>query len=471
MIGIGLAAWRANTPAMKTVTATYSRTLTPSGGLETPIVLDTALIWHPINRATLIYQPYDERPPVTYTWITGIPQRIAAIQAGDTDKFHLLWLTTTGALRRSQINAEGEQILAVVSVSNDKVTAFETAPLPNHESLLAWQVQESFARPIKTMTIDEWGRPLDEVIEISGDAERFAVATDDQGRVHWAWATNDSLYYQIDDTAPTQWPFEIGFSQWLEDLVLGIEGETVTLVWGVVDIETPQHTHYTGLRWQDPANPAPYDLPLDTDTPTRWLDHVQNDTYTLVAYQDGVWHPLLIEEEQVTILGDTPATAAAPRVWRLPDGNLNAAWGTIGDDGSIGLVMTSTLYTHEVLETRPSLWTGLLAGILQLPLIVGWLLIPALMIAAWPRDQFLWLVPSVMMVYWGAKLLWPSDMLDVPLMLETQHPFGVVMALLMLATLGGITASMGLGSPRARLLWFCVGDAVLTVVIFGVNRS
>lgn len=443
----------------------------PSGGLESPIVLDTALIWHPINSAVLVYQPYDERPPVTYSWITGIPQRIGVIQAGDTDKFHLLWLTTTGTLRRSQINAAGEQILGVVPISNDKVVAFDTTALPNNESLIAWQAQEAFAHPIMALTIDEWGRPLDEATQVIKDAERFAVATDEQGRVHWAWATNSTLYYQMGSAEPTRWTIETEPTQWLEDLMLGIEGETVRLIWGVVDIETPQHTHYAGLTWQDPANPTPYHLPLATETPTRWLGYVEDDTYTLVAYLDKMWRPVLIEGKTVTILGDTSATAASPSIWRLPDGKLNAAWGTINEDGGIGLVMTSTLYTREELESRPSLWESLLAGILQLSLIVGWLLLPALMTAAWPRDQFLWLVPSVMMVYWGAKLLWPAGLLNVPLMVETPHPFGVVMALLLLATLGGVAASMWSRSPRARLLWFCVGDAVLTVVIFGVNRS
>lgn len=466
-----MAAGRAKSLPLATAITPYNKFLAPSNGLESPIVLPTAIIWHPANSTTLIYQPFDERPAQLYEWVIGIPQRIQAIQAGDTEKFHLLWLTTTGALRRSQINAEGEQTLAVIPIATQGVFAFDSVPLPNRQSLIVWHTTTDFSQPIMALQVDEWGRPLGEAVEIIENAERFAVATDNLGVVHWAWVEGNTLYYRLENNEPSTWQLEITASQWIEDLVLGVSDETITLIWGIADIENPHQTHYSGLQWQTIDDIIPYGLPLSATIPVRWLEHVINDVYTVAALLNGVWRPVLIHGNQLNVLGDTPVTAAAPRVWFDADKIINAAWGTIANDGTIGVQMTSSTYTQSTLEARPKIAVGLLAGMLQLPLLVVWLVLPALMVSVWPLSHIEWSIPSVLMVYWAAKLLWPIDLLNVPLMLETANPHLWVAALLLIATCGGAAMAIWARSVRARLVWFCVGDAVLTLVIFGVNRS
>lgn len=342
--------------------------LAPVHGLESPALLPNALIWHPANSNTLVFQPLDERPSITYGWIIGIPQQWAIHPSAASNSYHLLWRNTAGELWRSQINLDGEQSLSPLLISNKAVKNFATLSLSSGQTLILWQSQADYRSPLSLLVIDQWSRPLFQQDNFIPDAQFFAATTDSAGQTHLIWTSflNDShypLYHATLERAEaalilkqTQlYSIESPPTAWLDSLHFFSDGNSLSALWGMTDIASPDHSTFAGITWTNPAELSPFTLSLPDypDARFRWIGTVQsaaplsNKPIVLTAALTDTWQALLLyldngQLSSYQLLSEQVANASAPTVWIDANQQISAAWHAINPSGQL------QVYTSQV---------------------------------------------------------------------------------------------------------------------------
>lgn len=477
-IGIGLAVLRAETPPEPqpitiTVRENYHERLDPASGLESPVTLANAVIWHPAGLDVLVYHPLDGRPDITYTWIQGVPRQWELVPTDDN--YHLVWLNQDGKLWRSQINSNGEQILAALAIDTGTVHDYVAVPLPHGQALIGWQSEEN---AVKLLRLTERGRPLGEVQTLLGDSDRFSMGVDVERNLHLVWLLGYQLQYATVSFAPTtldasvhpvsSWPIELDEGHWIDSLRLVASQNELRILWGIIDIANPEHTSFGGFILPEGDT---FDWP--GEPPMRWLGRTLGDTDNLTAtvHLDNRWRPALVDlDGNYQLLSDLSADAGAPQVWIDPSGFYTAAWGRIAEDGTI---------THQVYSTDPALiqttffeeepeqitvLVAILEGILSIPYGVMWLWLPMVVLMGLKHaDQSLHMVMALGL-YWAIKLLFPN-----PALFSDAAP-GLVGVLLVAITAVSYGIARQIKGPwQAVLITFLMSDMVLTCIIFGVD--
>ena len=491
----------------------FSKTYTPVSSLETPALLGNAIIWHPAGEDALVYERLDgESDPIRYEWVVGNPHDWQMIQASEGNDQHLIWLNTELQLWRSEINANGEQILAPILIDAFDVLDFGGVALSDGVSLIWWQALNGVKKSIYILVLDQWGRPLNEQTLLE-DADQFALSVqvgqariawidvsnvDDESILHYVERPIDTLF-GVEDIQVEEGDFSIPMDdgEWIESLHLQANSEEISLIWGIMNIDSPDNTRFQGVTWE--SNNAPeatniFEIQLnDGDTKLRWMGRVNSqqpapDTlFAVNAYLDEKWQAILVDIGDKGVLSyeiidGLPANASAPHIWIDENGSMTASWATIQHEKILQHVISNQpdLIAQQVSEAsnnKEGFGETLLKLILRLPYGILWLILPIGMLMSFERNRLV--VPSlqivlILIVYWLGKALIHGDVLNSPPGFDytDQDSVRVGVALGSSALVAGAIAQRIWNMEidwQTVLMIFLIGDIAMTFLIFSTN--
>lgn len=500
-------------PSLANDLVDFSKTYTSVSSLEAPALLGNAIIWHPASEDVLVYERLDGKSdPIRYEWVIGNPHDWQVIQASEDNDQHLIWLNTDLQLWRSEINANGEQILAPILIDAFDVLDFGGATLSDGVSLIWWQALNGVKKSIHILVLDQWGRPLNEQTLLE-DADQFALSVQvGQARIAWIDVSNvddeSILHYVerpidtllgVEDIQVEEGDFSIPTDdgEWIESLHLQANSEEISLIWGIMNIDSPDNTRFQGVTWE--SNNAPeatniFEIQLnDGDTKLRWMGRVNSqqpapDTlFAVNAYLDEKWQAILVDIGDKGVLSyeiidGLPANASAPHIWIDENGSMTASWATIQHEKILQHVISNQpdLIAQQVSEAsnnKEGFGETLLKLILRLPYGILWLILPIGMLMSFERNRLV--VPSlqivlILIVYWLGKALIHGDVLNSPPGFDytDQDSVRVGVALGSSALVAGAIAQRIWNMEidwQTVLMVFLVGDIAMTFLIFSTN--
>lgn len=452
--------------------------LQPATALQPPIPIDTGVIWHPAGQSYLQYQPFDGSSLRQYETISGIPvlwEIVPSLRA-EGRLYHLIWQDASNVLWRSQVNPEGEAMLATIEVARN-IGDFRSTTTRQWQSVLIWTVENRLYGEL----IDPRGRPLMDFPALNEIlAEKFDILATEDNTFVMSYVHDSTLFYGStflnDFEGLTSVPLDLNAGEWVDDLhVVNTEAGLFT-VWTQIDIATPAWSklyslnHTTGTIEQ-----------LFEDTPVRGIHPVYGAVQrytrprivtsieTPSGWTGAVFVPGDNEIQQIEI---TEIVGSEPRLWFEFDRLFAAIWSLqqVDDEVYYQYYADVQQIPEETIIPDTRLWMR--DGLLNLPQGLVWLLLPlsvvalSLILFSRPPDT-LWML----LAYQFAKAIYPATLFALPLfLLDTLSDDILTITLLLIGTsTTAFLMAFGLTGQQKHMLpviFFCV-DTLLCFIMFG----
>jgi hypothetical protein len=435
-----------------------------TGTLNAPAFLQTsrqtALIWQPPGAGTaLVATPLDQMPidiPILPYPDLSLRRWLAA--PAESDTFHLVWADDSSRLQSALIDAEGQTVRGPVDLASDVQNDFAVLSHHTGRLLILWidtNTQQLFASDI-----DDTGRPRAPGEPLLDDVSRIAAVIDQTDTVHLVWLTYNTPdswmvnYHTLPagdlthaafsepepllliPLAPNEGiaSFAIGLDQTHGYLFCGLNTAARPDVERVYVLAFPLDRPGMSTRTELilPAEPARLDVSLSSelhtglaaalpDSPDRRADlrwprpaPGQHDLLPLAItlHTTNGWRPAVVYFRDGAALGfqvaaPKPADGGSPALAIDPAGNIRLAWTGLQD-------LTARVYTAytagQGLDAQPAntpgLMDALIDGLVQVPLGLLWLAIPACLVMLFGDHALL----TATGIYGASKLLYPPDL-------------------------------------------------------------
>jgi|GEM_PF-3925775 len=443
---------------------------------QIPQLVGDAVVWRPLGAPQLRFDSFSSKSTQTYTWLRGTPLEFSTHLLQNATGFFLVWRTISEQLWVALLGDSGEQMSAPIELGAE-VEQF-TAATTNNNLSIVWIANDTLYR----RSVDLIGRPTPTQI-LSDNVQKldFAVISDTEQYI--VWQSGSALWAATlgDDTIDDliQLPdFLLAPNEWLSTLQLGYTETQRWILWGVSNTSQPEQELYTlaSLPRQGLANPVATEFTLPNVEGLRWAQMSGSQLSIAGRVQNGDWQAFLItlgDDGSQTIEGiDGTSVTAGPVAFS----DKYVAWVTLDLLANPELVIRSKNSPYATIPTPPTpdYRQAFLDQLMQLPMIILWLLPPALL--GYAFEDRVWVLPMALISYWIAKISLPIGVFDeFPALLDwlnIQSPFwGGVFLLFLSSRIASMIGYIGWGyTPQSvRHAAYFLTDACLTFAIVGAS--